>query len=83
MSGIKIVEFETHAKVSFDADVAYIYIQPQRAGENGAVKSSVEMENIVLDFDTDGRLFGIEFLNTENVPKFILDAKVSKDYGVE
>lgn len=42
-----------------DADAAYIYIN-----ESGEVDKTIEVnENIILDFDENGRLIGIEMLN--------------------
>lgn len=76
MSRTKIVEFKTRAEISCDADAAYIYVQPLRSGETGVVKTSVNRNSIILDFDGDGRLFGIEFLNaSKHLPKFLLDAE--------
>ena len=76
MSGTKIVEFKTRAEVSCDADVAYIYIQPHRAGETGVVETTINRNGIMLDFDRDGKLFGIEFLNaSKHLPKFLLDTE--------
>ncbi len=79
MSVTKIVEFKTRAEISCDADAGYIYIQPNRAGETGVVKTTVNRNGIALDFDGDGRLFGIEFLNaSKHLPRFLLDAEPSE-----
>jgi uncharacterized protein YuzE len=76
MSGTKIVEFKTRAEISCDADAAYIYVQPNRAHETGVVISTINRNGIMLDFDEDGRLFGIEFLNaSKHLPRFLLDAE--------
>ena len=78
MNGTKFVELKTRAEISCDADAAYIYIQPNRAGETGVVKTTVNRNGIALDFDGDGRLFGIEFLNaSKHLPRFLLDAEPS------
>ena len=38
--------------------------------------STINRNGIMLDFDEDGRLFGIEFLNaSKHLPKFLLDAE--------
>jgi uncharacterized protein YuzE len=72
----KVVTFQTRAEVSLEADVAYIYIQPQRSGEVGVVATSRSVGNLLLDFDSDGRLFGIEFLSAEKeLPQFVIDAE--------
>lgn len=83
MSGTKIVEFKTRAEFSCDADAAYIYVQPNRAHETGVVKTTVNRNGIALDFDGDGRLFGIEFLNaSKHLPKFLLDAEPNDNEDV-
>jgi uncharacterized protein YuzE len=55
-------------KVTYDkeADAAYIYLKDRI--EKGDVKSTVSMnENIILDFDSDKKLIGIEILSASTV----------------
>ena len=55
-------------KVTYDkeADAAYIYLKDKI--EKGEVKSTVSMnENIVLDFDSEKKLIGIEILSASTV----------------
>jgi len=49
-----------------EADAAYIYIEyPIKDGE---AKKNIEInENIILDFDTNGKLLGIEILDASKV----------------
>ena len=49
-----------------EVDAAYIYLQyPMKDGQT---KTSVELsDNMVLDFDTEGKLLGVEMLNASNV----------------
>jgi uncharacterized protein YuzE len=50
-------------KVTFDkeADAAYIYLEDKIS--KGEVKSTISMnENIILDFDSNKKLIGIEIL---------------------
>lgn len=60
-------------KIEYDkeADAAYIYIvYPINEGE---AKKTIEInENIILDFDSGGKLLGVEILNASK----ILDEKV-------
>jgi len=51
-----------------DADAAYVYFQyPIRDGE---AKNTIELnDNIVLDFDAQGKLLGVEILNAKEVLK--------------
>lgn len=54
------IEYDT------DADAAYIYIvEDIRDGE--AVKTRELNDNIILDFDENGKLLGIEILNASKV----------------
>ncbi|HLD43455.1 MAG TPA: DUF2283 domain-containing protein [Candidatus Nanoarchaeia archaeon] len=58
-----------------DADAAYVYFQyPIRDGE---AKNTIELnDNIVLDFDAQGKLLGVEILNASTVlKKEVLKAK--------
>lgn len=49
-----------------DIDAAYIYIDYPI--EDGEAKNTIELnENIILDFDENGRLLGIEILNASKV----------------
>ena len=69
-------------RVTYDRsiDAAYIYL---REIEPGGVRESVDIDapdgvaagSVVLDFDRDGRLVGIEVLNAERaLPEHFLDA---------
>ncbi|HIH17551.1 MAG TPA: DUF2283 domain-containing protein [Nanoarchaeota archaeon] len=54
-------------KVEYDkeADAAYIYLKKIGAGE---VKKTIELnEDIILDFDKNRKLVGIEILNASKV----------------
>ena len=61
-------------KVTYDkeADAAYIYMK-DRIGK-GEVKSTISMnENIILDFDSNKKLIGIEILCASRVvPKGVI-----------
>jgi uncharacterized protein YuzE len=61
-----------------DVDAAYIYIEhPIRDGQ---VKNTLELnENIILDFDTNGKLLGIEILDASKVlnKKALLPSKAA------
>ena len=49
-----------------DADAAYIYLK-KKIGK-GEVKKTISLnENIILDFDKNEKLIGIEILNASNV----------------
>ncbi|MBI4895293.1 MAG: DUF2283 domain-containing protein [Candidatus Aenigmarchaeota archaeon] len=49
-----------------DADAAYIYLKEKI--EKGEVKSTLSMnENIILDFDSNKKLIGIEILSASTV----------------
>ncbi len=55
-------------KITYDkeADAAYIYLKDKIS--KGEVKSTVSMnENIVLDFDSNKKLIGIEILSASKV----------------
>jgi uncharacterized protein YuzE len=55
-------------KVTYDkqADAAYIYMKDKIA--RGDVKTTISMnENIVLDFDSNKKLIGIEILSASKV----------------
>ena len=55
-------------RVTYDkeADAAYIYIKyPIRRGE--ASKTIEVNENILLDFDKEGKLLGVEVLNARKL----------------
>lgn len=42
----------------------YIYLQPDRKGEIGAVAKTVTTHSdLLVDYDSDGNLYGIELLN--------------------
>lgn len=49
-----------------EADTAYIYLEDFI--EDGQVKKTIELnDNIILDFDKDGKLLGIEILNASKI----------------
>lgn len=49
-----------------EADAAYIYIV--ESIEDGEALKTIELnENIILDFDKDGKLLGIEILDASKV----------------
>ena len=55
-------------KVTYDkqADAAYIYLKDQIS--KGDVKDTISMnENIILDFDSNKKLIGIEILSASKV----------------
>ncbi len=55
-------------KVTYDkeADAAYIYLKDKI--EKGEVKNTISMnENIILDFDSNKKLIGIEILSASKV----------------
>ena len=57
-------------KLEYDkeADAAYIYIDDPI--EDGGVKKTIELnENIILDFDKNNKLIGVEILDASKVLK--------------
>ncbi|HLD41627.1 MAG TPA: DUF2283 domain-containing protein [archaeon] len=55
-------------KATYDkeADAAYIYLKDRI--EKGEIKSTISMnENIILDFDSEKKLIGIEILSASKV----------------
>jgi len=55
-------------KATYDkeADAAYIYLKEKI--ERGEVKNTISMnENIILDFDSNNKLIGIEILSASSV----------------
>ena len=49
-----------------DANAAYIYLEDKI--RNGEVKKTIELnDNIILDFDLNGKLLGVEILNANKV----------------
>ncbi len=63
-------------RIAYDkiADAAYIYLKEKI--EKGEVKSTISMnENIILDFDTNKKLIGIEILSASRIiPKSVVAA---------
>lgn len=59
-----------------EVDAAYIYIEyPIKEGE---VKKTIELnENIILDFDSKGKLLGVEILDASKIlnKKVLLEAQ--------
>ncbi|KXS41051.1 MULTISPECIES: DUF2283 domain-containing protein [unclassified Candidatus Frackibacter] len=63
---------EIKLRITYDqkADLAYIYLEDIPPG---GVNESVRVGDKVLDFDQDGRLLGIEFLDgKDGLPKSLL-----------
>jgi len=59
---------KTKMKIEYDdeADAAYLYLKyPIKDGE--ASRSKELKENIILDYDSDGKLLGVEILNASKV----------------
>jgi len=49
-----------------DVDAAYIYIEEPT--KNGKVKKTIELnENIILDFDENNKLMGVEVLSASKI----------------
>jgi uncharacterized protein YuzE len=61
-----------------EADAAYIYVKSRI--EDGEVAKTIEVNNnIILDFDADGKLIGIEILNaSKNLTKDFLNSVSQK-----
>ena len=61
-----------------DVDAAYIYIQ-HPIKEGGAKKTIKINDNIILDFDENNKLLGVEILDASKVlnKKVILEAQAS------
>ncbi|SJZ33004.1 DUF2283 domain-containing protein [Selenihalanaerobacter shriftii] len=67
-----MMEIEFKVKVTYDqeADLGYIYLAEICEGE---VEYSIKVEDKVLDFDGEGRLLGIEFLDGKaGLPKSLI-----------
>ncbi len=65
-------------KITYDkeADAAYIYLEGSI--EDGEAKKTVELnDNIIVDFDKEGKLLGIEILNASKIlnKKSLLEAQ--------
>lgn len=59
-----------------DVDAAYIYLEGSIA--DGEVKKTIELnDNIILDFDKNGKLLGVEILSASKVlnKKSLLEAQ--------
>ena len=57
-------------KFEYDKDVDAGYIYLEDSIEEGGVKKTIELnENIIIDFDENGKLIGIEILNASQVMK--------------
>lgn len=61
-----------------DADAAYLYIQ-YPIKEGGAKKTIQLNDNIILDFDENNKLLGVEILSASKVlnKKVLLEAQAS------
>ncbi|MBI4451864.1 DUF2283 domain-containing protein [Candidatus Woesearchaeota archaeon] len=61
-----------------DADAAYLYMQ--YPVKEGAAKKTIQLnDNIILDFDENNKLLGVEILDASKVlnKKVILEAQAS------
>ncbi len=61
-----------------DANAAYIYLESKI--KNGEVKKTIELnDNIILDFDVNGKLLGFEILNANEVlnEKTLLESNIN------
>ena len=50
-----------------DADAAYVYLQPPTVVEPSVATTLTVNADINLDFDSEGRLIGVEILGASNV----------------
>jgi len=66
-------------KMTFDkeADAAYIYVKDEI--KKGEVKKTISLnEDIIIDFDKDEKLIGVEILNASHVlSKNVLDKQLA------
>ncbi|MBS3076861.1 DUF2283 domain-containing protein [Candidatus Pacearchaeota archaeon] len=61
-------------EIDREVDAAYIYAK-SHIGEGEAVKTIEVNEDIILDFDVNGKLIGIEILNaSKNLTKDFLNS---------
>ena len=66
-------------KFEYDRDVDAAYIYLQHPIKDGEVKNTVELDNINLDYDKDGKLVGIEILNASRlISRKILSGALTK-----
>lgn len=63
MSNILRTQKRTEVTVDREAGAAYIYLTDKRATSDNPVTSIPVNENLVIDIDSDGKLYGIEVLN--------------------
>ena len=55
-------------KLEYDKDVDAAYIYIEYPAKNGKAKKTIELnENIILDFDEDDKLIGVEVLSASKV----------------
>jgi len=50
-----------------DADAAYVYLQPPTVVEPSGATTLTVSADINLDFDSEGRLVGVEILGASNL----------------
>ena len=66
-------------EVTYDKRVgaAYIYLIPPEERVRGVAAKSVPFEKLILDFDADGRLIGIETIEPEEAlrPSTLAEAR--------
>lgn len=57
-------------KLEYDKDVDAAYIYLEYPLKKGVTKKTIELnENIILDFDADNKLLGVEILDASKVLK--------------
>ena len=67
-------------KFEYDKDVDAAYIYLEHPIKDGQVKKTIELnDNIILDFDEDEKLLGVEILDASKVikKKALVEASVS------
>ena len=67
-------------KFEYDKDVDAAYIYLEHSIKEGQVKKTIELnDNIILDFDEDEKLLGVEILDASKVikKKALVEASVS------
>ena len=67
-------------KFEYDKDVDAAYIYLEHPIKDGQVKKTIELnDNIILDFDEDEKLLGVEILDASKVikKKALAEASVS------
>jgi uncharacterized protein YuzE len=65
------------AQFDSDADAAYVYLQPATVIQPSVARTLPVSPSINLDFDSDGRLVGVEVLGSDNLHPALL-AEIAK-----